>query len=325
LAGGRAWADDSPTDRGLAEVLFREGRELMDKGQAALACPKFRESYRLDPALGTLLNLAVCQEQIGQLASAWARYGEAATLARQKGDATRQAFAEEGRRRLEGRFATLRIGLAKPLHEIRDLSFVLDNLELNRAVADTPIPVDPGKHWLVVKANGYESWSQAIEVAPGATRVDVEVPALKATSPLPVVVPAAAPGAEPAKAAEPPPPPAEPNAPGSTQRVVGLVLGASGVVGLGISLGFGAHALGKKRDRDELCPNGICTSEEGIDAHESADDAATVANIVGVAGGALLAAGVVVYFTAPHSTGVRAGSSALSFGLGSVRWSGTWD
>src|SRR5262245_37563455 len=52
-------------DAAAAEALFREGRQLMDSGAIAQACVKFEESLRLDPALGTMLNLAVCEERAG--------------------------------------------------------------------------------------------------------------------------------------------------------------------------------------------------------------------------------------------------------------------
>src|SRR5947207_15862051 len=53
-----------------AEALFREGRDAVKMGEYEIACPKFEESQRLDPANGTLLNLALCEEGWGHLADA---------------------------------------------------------------------------------------------------------------------------------------------------------------------------------------------------------------------------------------------------------------
>lgn len=60
-----ARADGS--DPATAEALFREGRSAAEAGNYAVACPKFEESHRLDPAPGTLLNLADCEEHRGQI------------------------------------------------------------------------------------------------------------------------------------------------------------------------------------------------------------------------------------------------------------------
>ena len=53
-------------NKAAAEALFDEGRALMDKGDIGGACREFEESDRLDPAPGTLLNLAGCYDGLGQ-------------------------------------------------------------------------------------------------------------------------------------------------------------------------------------------------------------------------------------------------------------------
>jgi hypothetical protein len=51
-----------------AEALFRAGRDALKRGAWAAACSKLAESQTLDPAAGTALNLAVCQEKLGNVA-----------------------------------------------------------------------------------------------------------------------------------------------------------------------------------------------------------------------------------------------------------------
>src|SRR4051812_19346522 len=81
-----AHADASAAEQAAADALFNEAQRLVLAGRAAEACPKFVESQRLDPALGTILNLADCLEKIGQTASAWALFNDLQDTAQRAGD-----------------------------------------------------------------------------------------------------------------------------------------------------------------------------------------------------------------------------------------------
>src|SRR5262249_19600950 len=84
-------------DKAAAVALFDEAEKLMAQSQFAAACPKYAESYRLEPAIGALVHLADCQEKAGQLATAWASWRDAAELADtrkdSRGDYARQRIA----------------------------------------------------------------------------------------------------------------------------------------------------------------------------------------------------------------------------------------
>jgi hypothetical protein len=99
LMSGCAWlaptrslaADADATAR--AVVLFQAGRDAMKRAAYVAACPKFAASQALAPALGTLLNLALCQEQLGLTATA--SLGFEQFLARAAADDERRALVAE--------------------------------------------------------------------------------------------------------------------------------------------------------------------------------------------------------------------------------------
>ena len=72
----------------------------MQAGRFAEACPKFEESMRLDPAIGTLLNLARCYESMGDVPAACQRYAQAEALANAEGQTARAGFAQRSRANL---------------------------------------------------------------------------------------------------------------------------------------------------------------------------------------------------------------------------------
>src|SRR4051812_18986266 len=81
-------------DQVTAEALFQDGRRLMGAGQYEAACRKFAASQRLDPGVGTMLNLADCHEQLGLTATAWAEYHDIVAAARAAGSKDRAETAE---------------------------------------------------------------------------------------------------------------------------------------------------------------------------------------------------------------------------------------
>jgi hypothetical protein len=114
------------------------------------------------------------------------------------------------------------------------------------------------------------------------------------------------------------------NAP-STQRWIGLGVGGLGVIGLGVGGVLGLVAM-SKRDQSNSgaiphCDaNDICSSD-GLALRKEAESAATGSTIAFVAGGIALAAGVVLYITAPRGspvTGLLVAPAPIAGGGGAI-------
>ena len=205
LGGTRARAQGTAPPRN-AEALFREGRQLMDAKDFAAACPKFAESQKLEPAPGTLLNLADCYEKSGQTASAWTTFKEAAKAANARSRADWVATATQRAAVLEPKLATLAITVGGPA-DVPSLKIERDGAPVERSVWGTAVPVDPGPHTLGATATGKKAWTRKIEV-PATKNVLVDMPVLETDAPPPPIA---------KKATEDLPPP-EPGKDGSGMR-----------------------------------------------------------------------------------------------------------
>jgi hypothetical protein len=168
----------------LAEVLYQKGRQLMADGNYAEACPKFAESYRLDAATGTLLNLASCHESEKKVATAWAEFTEAAASARRDHRDDRVKFAEEHLAAIEPKLSRLAVTVA-PNAEVPDLKLQLDGVVVLAAARGVPAPVDPGEHVVEAQAPGRKPWSQRVRINEQAQNLTVTVPLLDVESPAP--------------------------------------------------------------------------------------------------------------------------------------------
>lgn len=136
----------------LAQALFEQGLALMDQKDFAAACPKLRESQRLDPGGGTLLNLALCYEKQGKYATAWKTYREAEGVARRDGRADRVRLAGERGRAVEAEVPRVELEVGEQPAGAR---LSVDDLEIGAIAWSTPMPLDPGDHAVLVQAPGH--------------------------------------------------------------------------------------------------------------------------------------------------------------------------
>lgn len=182
----RAASAADSQEQQLAQALFDDGRVLMDAKRFTEACPKFAESQRLDPGGGTLLNLAICHEHEGKLATAKNDFEQAVVVAVKDGRSDRERIARERIQAIESTIPRVTLSVSTAA-DIPGLELKLDGLVLGRAAWGVAAPVDPGPHRVEATAPGRASWSLAITVTAKQRKV-VDVPVLGALSQLPPAV-----------------------------------------------------------------------------------------------------------------------------------------
>lgn len=178
----------SGTEVSLADTLYRQARELSAAGNYAEACPKFAESYRLDPGTGTLLNLASCHESLGKLATAWVEYKEALVQSRRDRRQSRIEYAEQHMAALTPKLSRLTVTLASAADQA-GLELSLDGVVVGVAALGVATPLDPGTHTVTAKAPGKKPWSGSVEIAAVAGEQTLVIPALEALPPPPAAAP----------------------------------------------------------------------------------------------------------------------------------------
>jgi hypothetical protein len=271
-------------DKAAAESLFNAGKELMDVGNYAEACLKFKESHDAELSVGAVLNLALCNEKQGKTASAWAYYREAAVLAGTLKDTGRQQGANKLAAALEGRLSRLTV----------DVTVKHEGLTVTRngeqvTSLGSPLPLDPGSYEVVAAAPGFETWQSNIVVGSDGDAQTLVVPELN-------------PGAAPADTAEPA------AAETSWQTIVGWTALGVGAIGLGVGITTGAIAVGNRQTlRDHCVTMGTdgklqCTTQSDKDLLSETETLATVSTIGVVVGSIAAVGGVVLLLIAPSDT-----------------------
>lgn len=291
-----AFAQPTATDKATADALFRAGKELLDAGHASEACPKLAESQRIDPRAGTLLNLAVCHEQEGKTASAWAEFNEAASQAAAAKQPDREKFARARIDELEASLSRVKIVLQL---RSQDIEVKLDGRVLRPAAIGTPIPVDPGPHVVEASSRGHKTWTRSLAMPRGPVVQEVGVPALEIEE---------APAADASAAVN-----VHPKDP---WPAVGLALFGLGSIALGSGVFFGLQTIAKKDDAAPFCVADRCT-QPGLEAYEDASTAATWSTIMIGLSVALLASGAYLVLR-PQTNPSKA--AVLSRGGAVLRW-----
>lgn len=135
-----------------ADALFAEAQALKDTNLDA-ACTKFAESLSYNPqALGTLLNVALCDEKLGRVASAVRKYEEALDRAKEQNLPAYIAAAEEHLAPLRPLVPHLDIKFAEAPAPGTSVRIDDQTIPLDGSVKIAAVALDPGIRKITVSA-----------------------------------------------------------------------------------------------------------------------------------------------------------------------------
>lgn len=276
-----ASAAHAQSAKAAAESAFHKAKDLMAAGDTAGACAAFEQSEQLDPQLGTQYNLALCDEKLGKLTSAWINYSEVAAKDVRGGrrdDSARRAKA------LEPRLTRMVISLAAP---VPGESVKIGAIDVS-VLAGTASPIDEGSYEVVASAPGFVRWHGQVDLSGEGKTVTIAVPALvKADVGAPL-----------------PPDAAVDPSRGHGRRVVGVVMGSAGLIAIGVGLYLGKQVFDLQGEAQDQCKGQLAPCNGDVQQAQAlitdARGKATLADVAIGVGAAALLGGVILYATAPH-------------------------
>jgi hypothetical protein len=197
--------------------------------------------------------------------------------------------------------------------DVTAVKVTLDGQPLTTRLDGTAYKLDPGPHNATFEIAGLAPVTRALVIGEGDKgrheRVAFTAPG---AAPAVSITPAAVAPAAPTGPVTPAPPAASATTEGGmgTKKVLGLVSGGVGIVGLVVGGIFGGLTLSEKSDVTKYCATTCQLANYNLaqSAHSSAvtDGAVSTAGLI--AGGVLLAGGATLFFTAKSPTATATGT-----------------
>jgi hypothetical protein len=260
-----------------AVAEFDKGRALLKKGDYEGACVAFNASQKLEPANGTLFNIAECSERLGKLATAWLAYRD---LARDDSNAGRKQESAKRAKALEKRVPKLLVRVdVRP----NGLAVTIDERDATPLVG-IESPVDAGKYTIRATAPDHDPFEITVSVTEGkTTKVDLELDERMQDGTI--------------KPKKKKPPVEEQPAVATSHRVRnGVLVGITGGVVLAVGGVFGLRAQSASSEADELCPGRTCVNAadkaRGDELLAEARTNATRSTVFVLSGAVIAAAGI---------------------------------
>jgi hypothetical protein len=281
VAAGAVHADDLTQRRADADKLFEQALQLRAQGDETRACVKFTEALEDNPeAIGSVLNVALCNEETGKFATAVKLFRRARRLAVEHQLAAQRNAADEHLAKDEPLVGHVTLAFAE-VPGVHDALLIDQQLVPLDSVQD--IELDPGRHQLSYSAPGRVSYDTSFELDKGAHQ-RLAIPRLAAMTARPT----------------------------NTRKVVGLTLGASGVAliagGIAIGLVARSHYNAPFDTQPDDTTTGHCDAsgrcnQAGLDHIAAARSLGWVGTGVGIAGVVAVSAGAVLWFSHRHEHG----------------------
>jgi len=311
-----AHADERSGARISAEELFQQGKAAMLKKDFPRACNLLADSLRAEDTLGTLLNLAICHEESGKVASAWSEFRavEQRALAANPPQVPRAEYARQHADALRERLSRLRVVVAEGA-DVPGIMLRVDGVEQVKSLWDSGIPVDPGKRLVRIDAPGKKPFEVEAVVDDEKLVVTLKIPPLD-DAPKDAVGPAGS-GTDVAAL--------DAYAAARARRTTGFVVGGIGLAFMATGAVFGGLAFSAKGDADKCVDPGCPNPSSNVslqDAKTAYDNAKTYALLSNIGFGVgVLGAGVGAYLVLTS----KVGPSKVSVvpGLGTISLSGT--
>ena len=265
-----------------AERLFIEGRALLTAGKPEEACAKFEQSLAKDPRqIGVLMNLGLCNERAGKIASALRLYQEAFDRAVEANLQNARELAQDQINKLAAKVPVVALNYAGA--RLPGQKLVIDDEVI--ANERTEVRLDPGPHDLVLTAPGRVAYEKKLHLDVGS-RTTIELPMLEV-----------------------------PKSRVVARRVSGRRLGGAIAAfgGLGVALAGTGMFVYAKQDYDQLFKDGHCGMYERPDGTPTCDaigqprserdrNLAITGGVIASVGVLTAATGVVLWLTSPRET-----------------------
>jgi hypothetical protein len=224
--------------------------------------------------MGTLLNLAICHENVGKFASAWGEFRAVEQQARAANREDRVKLARERAAKLEPRLARLKIVVPSG-SKVTGLVVKVDG-EAKGEPLWSGVAVDPGTRTVEASAPGKKSASLQVKVDDEGTTVPVTIPKLEdeqVAKPSPM--PDLGDGSDGAEQEE-----YEKN---RSRKTTGFVVGGIGLAAMAAGGVFGVLAITNDSDAAAACPQPCVAGSSGARAADDTTDRALVfANVANV-------------------------------------------